>query len=259
MMHLLIVDDEPLAIQGIESGVRWELLGISAVCKAGNIRQAKEIFSKHPVDIMLCDIEMPQGNGLELLAWVRETHPATVSIILTCHADFEYARTALQLGSLDYVLKTMPYEELEAVIGRAIRKAEQDRDTRVWLDNVVSRIREGDSGSEDSPSIVEKVKRHYAMHLEENPSREELAALVFLSPDHLSRLFKKETGETLNHYCQNTRMSHIQELLAKTDMNIGKIATHMGYVNFSHFARAFKESTGMSPTEYRERSHLTCR
>ena len=64
---LLIVDDEALAIRGIESGVDWTRLGIVRIHKAFNIRKAKEIFGQHPVDIMLCDIEMPQGNGLDLL------------------------------------------------------------------------------------------------------------------------------------------------------------------------------------------------
>ena len=127
MYRLMIVDDEPLAIQGIESGVQWDELGVTEVYKASNIRQAKEVFGNHQVDIMLCDIEMPQGNGLDLLEWVREQSPATETIILTCHTDFEYARKALKLGGLDYVLKAMTYDELENVILKAIRKIEKDK------------------------------------------------------------------------------------------------------------------------------------
>ncbi|HAL74143.1 MAG TPA: DNA-binding response regulator, partial [Clostridiales bacterium] len=126
--QVLIVDDEALAIRGIEAGVDWEKIGVAQVFTASNIRQAKEILKNQAIDIMLCDIEMPQGNGLELLAWVRDNRLAVETIILTCHADFDYARKALQLGSLDYMLKAIPYSDLEAIILRAIAKLEKDRE-----------------------------------------------------------------------------------------------------------------------------------
>jgi two-component system response regulator YesN len=122
MAKLLLVDDEIHAVEGINSAVNWEKLGVSAVYTAFNIHQAKEIYSRTSIDIMLCDIEMPQGSGLEMLAWVREHHPDTESIFLTCHADFHFAKQAIQLGSFDYLLKPVPIPELESVIAKAINK-----------------------------------------------------------------------------------------------------------------------------------------
>jgi two-component system, response regulator YesN len=126
MYKILIVDDEAFAVEGIKSAIHWDKLGIGEVFTAFNIRQAKEIFDNSKIDVMLCDIEMPQGNGLELLAWVRDNYPKTECIFLTCHADFGYAREAIKLGSLDYILKPIPYEELEAVINKAIDKKEKE-------------------------------------------------------------------------------------------------------------------------------------
>jgi Response regulator containing CheY-like receiver domain and AraC-type DNA-binding domain len=121
MLKLLVVDDEVIAIDGIKSAIRWDDLGIEFF-SAYNIRQAKEIFMKTNIDIMLCDIEMPQGNGLELLAWVRENSPQTQSFILTCHADFNYAKQAIKFGSLDYILKPISYSELESIIVKTKEK-----------------------------------------------------------------------------------------------------------------------------------------
>lgn len=121
-MQLLIVDDETIIVEDIKSSIEWSRLGITAVFTAFNIRQAKEVFSNNTIDIMLCDIEMPQGSGLELLSWVRESSPKTESIFLTCHADFRYAKEAIRLGSLDYILKPVPYSELEKTITKAINK-----------------------------------------------------------------------------------------------------------------------------------------
>lgn len=113
MYQILIVDDEVHAVKGIRSGMDWNRLGITAVFTAYTVRQAKELFEREHIDIMLCDIEMPQASGLELTKWVRERYPKTETIFLTCHADFKYAKQALQLGSLDYILKPVPFAELE--------------------------------------------------------------------------------------------------------------------------------------------------
>lgn len=123
MLQLLIVDDEPLAIRSVLNAIDWEKAGVSKVYTANNAKQAKTVFAEQPIDIMLCDIEMPQESGLELLAWVRERSPGTQSIFLTCHADFGYAKKAIQLGSLDYLLKPIPPDELEAVIRKAVEQA----------------------------------------------------------------------------------------------------------------------------------------
>ncbi|WP_336772501.1 response regulator [Paenibacillus sp. MMO-58] len=127
MRQLLIVDDEPIAVEGLKSGVDWQSIGISRVMTANNADQAMEIFGRERVDILLCDIEMPKASGLQLLEWVRSHCPGTETIFLTCHADFQYAKQAIQLGSLDYLLKPIPYDELKAVVEKAIRKMDKDR------------------------------------------------------------------------------------------------------------------------------------
>ncbi|MFF2910741.1 response regulator [Paenibacillus sp. NPDC057934] len=131
MSRLLLVDDEVHAVEGIKAAVNWAKLGISEVLTAYDIHQAREIYNRNsPIDIMLCDIEMPMGSGLELLGWVKEHSPDTESIFLTCHADFHYAKQAIQLGSFDYLLKPMPIPELESVIAKAIdKKAEESKKT----------------------------------------------------------------------------------------------------------------------------------
>ncbi|UUZ96270.1 response regulator [Paenibacillus sp. P25] len=128
MLHLLIVDDEIHAVRGIKAGVAWEEMGFAQVHEAYNIRQAKEMFGAHRIDVLICDIEMPEGNGFELLTWVKEHSPETESLFLTCHAEFEYAQKAIQLGSLDYMLKPVRFPELETAVRKAIAKREKERD-----------------------------------------------------------------------------------------------------------------------------------
>ena len=126
-MNILIVDDEIQTVRAIKHSIDWDKLKIDEVYTAHNISQAKEILSSSPMDIAICDIEMPQGNGLELLAWIKEHYPETESILLTCHAEFEFAKKAIELGSFDYLVKPIPFEELEQVIYRVVSKISSTR------------------------------------------------------------------------------------------------------------------------------------
>ncbi|GGG06077.1 response regulator [Paenibacillus abyssi] len=129
MYRLLIVDDEMIIANGIKSSVEWGELGIVSVTAVYNLRQAKAAFEKQPIDIMITDIEMPNGDGFELFEWVREFHPQTECIFLTCHADFQYAKKAIQMGSLEYLLKPVPAEELTSVVMKATGKIGRKRES----------------------------------------------------------------------------------------------------------------------------------
>ena len=127
MLNLIIVDDEYHALQAIKTAVDWQELGISHVFEAANIKEAKNIFRAHPVHLMLCDIEMPQGSGLDLLAWVRERYPAVRCVFLTCHAEFAYAQRAIELGSTEYILKPVAGQRLKEAVLKAMGEVKADR------------------------------------------------------------------------------------------------------------------------------------
>ncbi len=131
MYQLLIVDDEIHAVHAVHAGVIWEELRIVKIHTAYNIGQAKEIFQHYPIDLMICDIEMPQGSGIDLLVWVREHYPATESVFLTCHSSFEYAQQAVQLGSLDYLLKPVKFKELQAIVQKGLERRKERREQQI--------------------------------------------------------------------------------------------------------------------------------
>ena len=77
------------------------------------------------IRICVCDIEMPGGSGLELLAWVREHDIDTEFIFLTSYADFEYAQKAIELSSLDYQLKPLDFGKLYEILLKAVSKVKK--------------------------------------------------------------------------------------------------------------------------------------
>ena len=77
-MNVLIVDDDMATVDMICKSVNWSALHIDKVMTAYNIEKAKEILADTPADIVVCDIEMPMGNGTELLKWVRENDMSSI-------------------------------------------------------------------------------------------------------------------------------------------------------------------------------------
>ncbi len=126
-MDILLVDDEVYTLRVLKSAVHWEDCGIENVWTALSAARAREILEAHPVDLIICDIEMPKETGLDLLRWVRDKNYNAEFILLTCHTDFSYAQQALKLGALDYCVKPVIVEEIEKVIKRAAQNIEEKR------------------------------------------------------------------------------------------------------------------------------------
>jgi AraC family transcriptional regulator len=82
----------------------------------------------------------------------------------------------------------------------------------------------------------------------------ELAEQVHLSPDHLQRLFKQETGVHLSEVLCARRLEVAADLLTTTNMEIKEVAYHVGYGHHSSFVRAFQRRFGQTPKKFRKRS-----
>lgn len=121
-MTVLLVDDQISILSGLISGVNWDALGVTGIRTADSAARAREILLKEPIDILLCDIEMPNENGLSLLRWARRQGMDFVCVFLTSHADFLYAKEAMQLNCFDYILQPARYDEIQATIAKAITR-----------------------------------------------------------------------------------------------------------------------------------------
>ncbi|UJF34963.1 helix-turn-helix domain-containing protein [Paenibacillus hexagrammi] len=136
MYTALIVDDEIFAVKGILSGVNWQQLGIHDVYEAYHATMAKERLQTTPVDVIICDIEMPDETGLELVEWIKIHYPEIIVIFLTCHADFSFAQKAIQLGSYDYLLKPVIFSDLEQILHGALDSINERREQKETADQL---------------------------------------------------------------------------------------------------------------------------
>ncbi|WP_256760732.1 helix-turn-helix domain-containing protein [Cohnella sp. WQ 127256] len=128
MYSLLIVDDEIYAVNGIKSGLDWSIMGFTSVYEAYDRAMAQDIISSTPIDVMICDIEMPGSSGLDLLEWINEQGFSIETVFLTCHSNFSYVQRALQLGSLNYLIKPVEFIQLEGIVLKALNNIARENE-----------------------------------------------------------------------------------------------------------------------------------
>ena len=246
-MTVLIVDDQPDVVRGEEQGINWTSLGVDRILSAYSVPEAEKLLLSEPVSVLLCDIEMPPRSGLELLELIRERKLPTRCIFLSAHAEFTYAQEAVRLGGFDYILQPAPYSEIEDAVLRALDDIKEKAPVSVHQEREPS---PGEYTGSSSPvaSAIEYIRQN----LDRDISRSEIAEAIYLNPEYLSRLFKKETGVALNEFIVREKIEQAKSMLEGTDIPVSLIALKIGYTNFSYFSQVFKRHTGLSPLEYRQ-------
>ncbi len=101
--------------------------------------------------------------------------------------------------------------------------------------------------------IISGIQNYIKAHLD-TVTRSQIAQTFYLSPNYVSKLFRKETGVSLSEYIQGEKIKLAKRLLTQEDLQISEIAFRTGYPSFAHFSRQFKKYTGVSPTEYRNQN-----
>ena len=121
-MQVLIVDDDIATVDVMHDTIHWKDLGVNHVYTAYNIEQAKRIIEEQTIQIIISDIEMPQGSGIDLLTWYREHGKQGEFLFLTCHERFDYATNAIKLQAAEYLLKPLDVAVMEAAVKKLIFK-----------------------------------------------------------------------------------------------------------------------------------------
>lgn len=104
--------------------------------------------------------------------------------------------------------------------------------------------------------LIEEIMQYVEDHLEQKITLKEVAAHFDFTPNYLGHLFKEETGTHFSDFLNERRTKHVCELLSDPTLKIYEIAERCGYKNIIYFNRQFKQSTGMTPGEYRKKHKI---
>lgn len=251
MRKILIVEDEKMIRYGIyvmieESGVSYR-----EITECRNGQEAVGFLEKDRYDLVLTDIRMPRMNGLELAEWIyenMEVQERPLIVAISGYAEFEYAKGMMKYKAMDYLLKPVDRKELHKIL---------------WNAEEIFRARGADSDVENSgdtgitlTSVSQNKMRKAVDYIRQNYGNPidmaEVSNYVSMNYSMFSSTFKEFTGENFSAYLKKLRIEKSRRLLGNTDMNINEIAGKVGFEDARHFAKVFKELTGMTPTACRE-------
>lgn len=243
MFKVILIDDEPIIVQGLVRSVPWEKYGCRVVGTAGDGLEGKRLIEEHGPDMVFLDICMPQMDGLAMVAALQSEHRNTQITILTGFRDFDYAKQALNLGVARYLLKPSNMEEIEEAI-RFMASRAPDRD-----------VEGQETPPEQENAAGNFIVRNALAYIEEN-YREKLllsdvAEKTYVSQWHLSKLLNKETGQNFSEILNGVRIDKAKELMKDPALRIGDVAEQVGFLDLAHFSRVFKKLNGISANEYR--------
>lgn len=258
-MNLLIVNDERLTADLMKDDIDWKSYGIDQADAVYSAASARNKIRERQVDILLCDIEMPEENGISLLRWCREEGYPIECIFLTCHATFEYAQEALELGCQQYLVIPTKDEKIGEAVQKAANRVRSRQEELEAIDHwktIQAKKKPSENTREESPNadaVVQDVNRDILQQYgDPELSVNQLAERYHLHPVYLNRIFKRQQGDSINHYIITVRMNAAAELLRSSDLSTGEIAERVGYRTYSNFHLTFRNAFGCTPGQYRE-------
>lgn len=243
MYKVILIDDEPIIVQGLTRSIPWETYGCQVVDTAGDGLEGKRLIEKHEPDMVFLDICMPRMDGLAMVAALRSEYRDTQITILTGFRDFDYAKQALNLGVARYLLKPSNMEEIEEAIrfmaSRIPDRAEAGQEPPAEHENVAGNF------------IVRNALSYIEENYQEKLLLSDVAEKTYVSQWHLSKLLNKETGQNFSEILNGIRIDKAKELMKDPSLRIGDVAEQVGFLDLAHFSRVFKKLNGMSANEYR--------
>jgi len=259
-MNLLIVNDEILTADTMKMDMDWEAYGISKVFVAYNANDAKICITENHIDILLCDIEMPEEDGISLTRWVKENKREIEVIFLTCHANFEYAKEAIELGCRNYILIPAKYAAIGSEIykvAKGIKKQREEEKYQEYGRQVVKEKKSALAEKFGEKKTPEELVAETVLCIAQNLGNEELsvnyiADQLYLSPIYLNRIFKNEKEISIGKYIIRERMKMAASLLTDGGLSASIVAEQVGYSSYPSFNTMFKRYYGCTPAQYQE-------
>jgi len=253
MCRVLIADDEPIEMTIISKMIQKNYGNQIDIVQAVNGREAINLFKERQCKIAILDIEMPGVNGLEAAAEIRRQNKECSIIFLTAFEDFTYAKKAILVQALDYLLKPASEEELIAVMDEALRLISEGGRNEIgqagmqeFLNNENESMEEIRVGSFQR-SILEFVQKHY----QEDISLQDIAHVSNYSDAYFCKLFKQCFDKNFTTYLTELRVEKAKQLLKDMAVNVKEISELVGYRDSNYFTKVFKRMAGVTPSEYR--------
>ena len=271
MYRVLLVDDEQIERMALAKKIDRYYGDKVDIYHAVNGREAVAMCGEQKNDIVIMDISMPEMNGVMAAKYIRKMDDECSIIFLSAYDDFEYARNAIKVRALDYLLKPCDMNDLLAVMDTALQKLdkenvfngnsisgkEQNKETEICGSNA-NNVRENrpkrtdNVRNSDEQTTIKYLKEYVENNYIYDISMQEAAEEMGYSDAYFSKLFKQYFNKNFTAYLTEYRIKKAKELLSNTNHSIKDISRMVGYTDSNYFAKIFKRLVGEIPSKYRE-------
>lgn len=241
MYKIMIVEDEPLERKVLKMMLKKNVVNLEILTDAKNAIEAIDYAKLYKPNIILMDIRMPEGSGLDAQKRIIKFLPDVKTIIITAYSDFNYAQEAIKNGAIDYLLKPIKPNELKASINHAIEAIQRTESERL------AGLKHEKAPVNSLEAALKYIENNYNQKL----TLDSVAEYVHLHPQYFSKYFKKEIGFTFTDYVSKLRIEKAKRLLSNTDKTITQISLEIGYIDPAYFSKVFAKFENKSPYKYR--------
>ena len=179
MIKLALADDHNILREGIASVLK-ESGQVEIIKDVGSVKEAKILLDRHPeIEILLCDINFPDGDGYEVLAYIKKYNMATKVIMLTMHDKSSYATKALEAGALGYLTKDTAKDELISAI-LSVKNGNKYFGQRI-MNNIVENMNKPQENHDFFKKVLSKRELEVLELIVEGLDTNEIANKLFIS------------------------------------------------------------------------------
>ncbi len=266
MYRLMIVEDEMIERIVLKKMLLKKFGEECQVFEAQNGKEAVEIFKRENIQVVILDIGMPGMNGIQAAEIMRKEKKDCCLIFLTAYDRFDYAKRAISIRAMEYLLKPYSQKEVLSVVEEALRVVSEQEDKQEG-------IKLQDTGkTPESPAIEEEphhalddeadfssrlsvmasmVEEYIRSNYMNDISMSETARAVGYSEPYFCRMFKVQFGQSFTSYLAEYRVSEAKKLLIQPNVIVKEVGVRVGYMDSNYFTKVFKRLEGMNPSEYR--------
>lgn len=288
MYKVLLVDDEQIERMALAKKIDRYYGDKVSISQAIDGRDAIRVFQEEQSDIIIMDISMPEMNGVMAAREIRELSKDCSIIFLSAYNDFNYARNAIKVQALDYLLKPCDMQDMLAVMDAAIhhaenveaarkRKLEKQKIEKQNIEKEPDQYGEGlhgihlksdqieDSNGlddvdneqysntvKDERAVAERMKDYVKNNYSLEISMQDAAQTMGYSDAYFSKLFKQYFNQNFTAYLTEYRVNEAKKLLLGSNETIKDISKMVGYPDSNYFAKIFKRIEGVIPSRFRE-------